>query len=89
MQGVKFLMVDGGVEVACRADRGLLRKRFGSCDRESDAAEFALHRKEIEQAASSKYDAGLREPHTDATVIVREEDLASPFSKKMRIGTAR
>ncbi len=81
MLGVKFLMEDGKTEVACRADRKLLRHRFGSSDCKSDAAAFDLHREEIEQAASDKYDAGKIEPHTDATVVVSEVDLASPLSK--------
>jgi len=83
MLGVKFLMENGVVEVSCRADRELLRYRFGSRDESSDAIVFARYHKEIEQAASEKYDAGKIEPHTDATVIVREADMASSLSKKM------
>lgn len=83
MLGVKFLMINGDVEVSCRADRELLRNRFGSSDRDGDAAVFEQHKKEIEQAASDKYDAGKIEPYADAMVIVRETDLASPLSKKM------
>jgi hypothetical protein len=83
MLGVKFLMTDGAREVACRADRELLRHRFGSRDRDGDAAVFALYRDRIEQAASDKYDAGDTEPHTDATVVVREADMMSPLLKKL------
>lgn len=83
MLGVKFLMVDGDTEVACRADRQLLRNYFGSIDRNSDADAFKLHQAEIEQAASNKYDAGELEPATDASVVVQEADMKSSFSKKM------
>jgi hypothetical protein len=83
MLGVKFLMQSGSIEVACRAARDLLRNRFGSSSRESDEAVFRIHRREIEQAASDKYDAGKLEPSSDATVVVGEDDLASSLSKKM------
>jgi hypothetical protein len=83
MLGVKFLMKDGEVEVACRADRNLLRNRYGSMDRDGDVVAFQQHKREIEQAASDKYDAGNTEFYSDATVIVRESDLASPLSKKI------
>jgi hypothetical protein len=83
MLGVKFLMRDGDTEVACRAEREMLRHRFGSGDREGDERAFRLHREAIEQAASAKFDAGLVESHTDATVIVTEDDMASPLSRKI------
>jgi hypothetical protein len=83
MMGVKFLMRDGETEVACRAERELLRHRFGSHDRDGDEESFKLHRDAIEEAASYKYDAGMIEPHTDATVVVTEADLASPLSRKI------
>ena len=83
MMGVKFLMRDGDTEVACRADRELLRYRFGSQDREGDEEAFRLHREVIEQAASDKYDAGMTEAHSDATVVVTDADLASPLSRKI------
>ena len=83
MMGVKFLMRDGKAEVSCRAARQLLRHRFGSSDRVGDAETFKLHREAIEKAASDKYDAGMVEPHTDATVVVGEIDMASPLSRKM------
>jgi Protein of unknown function (DUF1488) len=82
MMGVKFLMCDGDMEVACRAERELLRYRFGSRDRDSDEESFKLHREAIEKAASDKYDAGMTEAHTDATVVVTDADLASPLSRK-------
>ena len=82
MMGVKFLMRDGDTEVACRAERELLRHRFDSRDRDGDEESFRLHRAAIEQAASYKYDAGMRESHTDATIVVTEVDLASPLSRK-------
>jgi hypothetical protein len=81
MMGVKFLMCDGTTEVACRAARELLRFRFGSSD--CDGETFELHREAIEKAASDKYDAGMVEPHTDATVVVNEVDMASSLSRKM------
>jgi hypothetical protein len=86
MLGVKFLMQNGGLEVACRAERDLLRNRFGSTSRDSDEAVFRIHRREIERVASDKYDAGQTEPSSDATVVVSERDLASPLSKKMGAG---
>jgi Protein of unknown function (DUF1488) len=82
MMGVKFLMCDGVTDVACRAGRELLRFRFGSRDREGDEARFKLYRHAIERAASDKYDAGLIEKHTDATVVVTDVDLASALSRK-------
>jgi hypothetical protein len=88
MLGVKFLMQDGDAEVPCRADRELLRHRFGSRDRDSDAAVFETHRTEIEQAASDIYDAGKVEPHSDAAVVVREDDLASSLSRKLNMPAA-
>jgi Protein of unknown function (DUF1488) len=81
MMGVKFLMRDGNAEVACRAAREMLRYRFGSSD--GDGETFRLHREAIEKAASDKYDAGMVEPQTDATVVVREVDMASSLSRKM------
>ena len=83
MMGVEFLMCDGETEVACRATRELLRYRFGSSDCDGDGATFKLHREAIEKAASDKYDAGMVEPHTDATVVVGEIDMASSLSRKM------
>jgi hypothetical protein len=83
MRGVKFLMTAGAAEVACRADRDLLRNRYGSHDRESDAAAFLLNRDEIERVASEKYDAGMIEPHEDAEIEVHEQDLSSPLSRKL------
>jgi hypothetical protein len=83
MMGVKFLMRDGKAEVACRAAREMLRYRFGSSDRDGDGETFRIHREAIEKAASDKYDAGIVEPHTDATVVVREVDIASSLSRKM------
>jgi hypothetical protein len=83
MMGVKFLMRDGEAEVACRAARELLRYRFGSSDPDGDGETFMLHREAIEKAASDKYDAGMVEPHTDATVVVEEADMASSLSRKM------
>jgi hypothetical protein len=83
MMGVKFLMRDGNGEVACRAAREMLRYRFGSSDRDGDGETFRLHREAIEKAASDKYDAGMVEPPTDATVVVREVDMASSLSRKM------
>jgi hypothetical protein len=83
MMGVKFLMRDSDREVACRAARELLRFRFDSRDGDGDKKAFELHREAIEKAASDKYDAGMVEPRTDATVVVREIDMASPLSRKM------
>jgi hypothetical protein len=83
MMGVKFLMRDGDLEVACRAARGLLRYRFGSRDSDGDEDKFKLHRQEIESAASNKYDAGKLEAHADVTIIVTEADVASSLSRKM------
>ncbi len=76
-------MRDGKTEVACRAARELLRYGFGSSDSGGDGETFKLHREAIEKAASDKYDAGMVEPHTDATVVVGEIDMASPLSRKM------
>jgi hypothetical protein len=83
MLGVKFLMRDGETEVACRAERELLRYRFGSTDRAGDEDRFKLHREAIEEAVSIKYDAGMIEAHTDAAVVVTEADMASSLSRKM------
>jgi hypothetical protein len=79
----EFLMHDGESEIACRASRELLRHRFGSSDPDGDGETFKLHREAIEKAASDKYDAGILEPHTDATVIVGEVDMASSLSRKI------
>ena len=83
MLGMKFLMTDGEVEVACRVNQQVLRYRFGSGDSDGDVAAFLKHRDEIERAASEKYDAGQIEESTDAMVVLTEADLASPLSKKM------
>jgi hypothetical protein len=83
MMGVKVLMRDSDTEVACRAERKMLRYRFDSRDRDGDEKAFELHREAIEKAASDKFDAGMVESHTDATVIVTDEDMASPLSRKM------
>jgi hypothetical protein len=83
MLGVKFLMTDGESEIACRINKEVLRYRFGSCHPASDVDAFRANRNEIERAASLKYDAGKIECSSDATVVVLEEDLASPLSKKM------
>ena len=83
MLGVKFLMTDGVSEVACRINKDVLRYRFGSSDPEGDMAVFRAHRNEIERAASEKFDLGRIEYSSDATVVISEEDLASPLSKKM------
>jgi hypothetical protein len=77
------LMRDGDKEVACRAAREMLRYRFGSGDRDGDEKAFMLHRETIEKAASNKFDAGMIEPHTDATVIVTEADMESSLSRKI------
>ena len=77
------MMTDGESEVACRINKDVLRYRFGSSDPDSDMAVFRVHRNEIELAASEKYDAGKIEYSSDATVVILEEDLASPLSKKM------
>jgi hypothetical protein len=84
MNGVKFLMQDGGLEVPCRATRELLADRFDS-NGESDGDEkaFVLHREAIEQAASDKYDAGETEPNIDPKVVVTARDMASALSRKM------
>jgi len=83
MLGVKFLMTEGELEVACRINKDVLRYRFGSGDSESDVAVFLRHRDEIERAASEKYDAGKIEDSSDAMLVILEDDFASPLSKKM------
>ena len=81
--GVDFLMEDGNVEVPCRAERKMLRDRFGSDDDDSVANAFRANRVEIEQAASDRYDAGKIEAGTDVSVIVTGDDMASPLSQKI------
>jgi hypothetical protein len=51
--GIDFLMEDDNVPVPCRAEREMLRDRFGSDDDKSAAAEFEENREEIEQAQAS------------------------------------
>jgi hypothetical protein len=82
VNGVEFLMQDGTREVACRASLELLRNRFGSSDRDSDAAAFARNRNAIEDAANIKYLAGRTESSADPEIIVTESDMASPLSRK-------
>ena len=86
IDGVTFLMTDGGTEVPCRASEELLRDKFGSNgERGGNDAAFRLNRELIEQAASNKYDAGELAPHSDARVIVVTLDMASSLSKKMQM----
>jgi Protein of unknown function (DUF1488) len=78
LNGVRFLMVDGGIEVLCRVSRELLRDKFGSNgDRDGNDAAFRLNRRSIEQAASDKYDAGELSQHGDARIVVFAADMAS------------
>jgi hypothetical protein len=84
MDGVTFLMVDGGTEVPCRVSEELLRGKFGSNgERGGNDAAFRLNREPIEQAASDKYDAGELAWHSDARVILVVADMASSLSKKV------
>src|SRR5262245_15738295 len=84
MNGVKFLMEDGPMEVPCRATRELLGDRFGSNgERDEDEKAFRLNRAAIEQAASDKYDAGEVESRVDPKIVVTAGDMASPLSRKM------
>jgi hypothetical protein len=84
MNGVKFLMRDGGMEVPCRATLDLLADRFdsnGTLNGQEQA--FLLHRDAIEQAASAKFDEGNIEPHADPKVVITARDMASPLSRKL------
>ena len=84
MNGVKFLMEDGGTEVPCTAAPELLAERFGSNGQpEENEKAFRLNRVAIEEAASNKYDAGKIEPRIDPKIIVTAADMASPLSRKM------
>jgi hypothetical protein len=51
--GVDFLMEDDNVEVPCRAERKMLRDRFGSDNDKADAEAFKANRDEIEQAQAT------------------------------------
>jgi len=82
-EGVEFLMVDGLMEVVCRAECGLLREKFDSSGADGDERTFLLNRDSIEQAASDKYDAGEIESGAPRTIIVSVSDMASPLSRKM------
>ena len=83
MNGVKFLMEDGSMEVVCRATPELLDERFGSPgDPEGNERVFRFNRSEIEKAASDKYDSGQTESSIDPRIIVDAIDMASPLSRK-------
>ena len=84
MNGVRFLMQDGRVEIPCRASLDLLADRFGSSGEptENERA-FRLNRLAIEEAASRKYDAGDLDPRLDPKVTVTAADMASSLSRKM------
>jgi hypothetical protein len=82
-EGVEFLMNDEATEVPCRAERDLLREKFGSSGDDGDENAFRLNRELIERAASEKYDAGNIEAGAPSTVIVSAFDMASPLSRKM------
>ena len=85
MNGVKFLMGDGQTEVPCRATPELLMDKFGSNGESAENERlFRLHRVAIEDAASTKYDAGGIERCVDPKVIVTAIDMASPLSRKMQ-----
>lgn len=84
INGVKFLMADGGTEVPCNATPELLAERFGSNGQpEENEKAFQLNRVAIEEAASNKYDAGEIEPRMDPRIIVTAADMASPLSRKV------
>ena len=82
MNGVRFVMLDGFTEVACRADSDLLRDLYASSGEGSgDFAAFNKYRSIIEQAASAKYDAG-NIATGEVTVVVSKRDIASHLSLK-------
>jgi len=83
MNGVKFLMKDGDMEVPCRATLNLLAVRFDSgATPDGHERTFLLHRGAIEQAASAKFDEGDTEPCVDPKVLITASDMASPLSRK-------
>ena len=84
MNGVKFLMKDGEMEVPCRATPDLLADRFDSpATPDGHEQTFRLHRGAIEQAASDKFDEGNIEPHIDPKVVITVSDMASSLSRKL------
>jgi hypothetical protein len=82
-EGIEFLMQEETTEVLCRAERDLLRDKFGSRDGEGDERTFRLNRESIEEVASDKYDVGNVESRSPWKVIVSAADMASPLSRKM------
>ena len=66
-------MRDRRMEVPCRATLDLLADRFDSNGTPSGQEQaFLLHRGEIEQAASAKFDEGNIEPYVDPKVVIRD-----------------
>ena len=83
MNGVRFVMLDGTTEVACRAESALLREWYGSAgEGAGDAAAFKNYRSAIEQAASEKYDAEKIARNDEVKIVVTREDVASHLSLK-------
>jgi hypothetical protein len=83
MNGVRFVMLDGTTQVACRAESALLQERYGSAgEGAGDAAAFNDYRPVIEQAASHKYDAGKIARNDEVKIVVTREDMASHLSLK-------
>ena len=84
MNGVKFLMKDGEMEVPCRATLNLLEVRFDSgATPDGHERTFLLHRGAIEQAASAKFDEGHVESRVNPKVLICASDMASPLSRKV------
>jgi len=84
MNGVRFLMLDGNAEIACRAASALLREQYGSeGEGAGDAAAFKDNRSAIERAASEKFDAGKVDWNGEVKITVTSQDVASHLSLKV------
>jgi hypothetical protein len=83
MNGVRFVMLDGTTEVACRANSALLQELYGSTgEGAGDLAAFNNYRSAIEQAASAKYDVGKIAANDEVKIVITVEDVASHLSLK-------
>jgi hypothetical protein len=75
VDGIRFLMRDGRVEVICQIDLETL-SQFGSTLGLSETTEiFELGRATIERAASDKYDRTSRHPYEVVTVTAADLGL--------------
>ena len=82
MNGVRFVMLDGLVEIACRAESSMLREIYGSDgEGNGDVAAFRNYQSAIEKAASEKYDAG-NTANGEVRIIIARDDVASHLSLK-------